>query len=105
MDQVNSVPRDILSTLNMDQVNSVPRDILSALNMEQVNSVPRDILSTLNMDQVNTRDILSTLIMTSVTRKHGPFNSVPRDINITRSTVYHVIYYQHKHRTGQQCFT
>ena len=31
MDQVNSVPRDILSTLNMDQVNSVPRDILSAL--------------------------------------------------------------------------
>ena len=39
MDQVNSVPRDILSTLNMDQVNSVPRDIFSALNMDQVNSV------------------------------------------------------------------
>ena len=45
MDQVNSVPRDILSALNMDQVNSVPRDILSALNIEQVNSVSRDILS------------------------------------------------------------
>ena len=45
MDQVNSVPRDILSALNIEQVNSVSRDILSALNMDQVNSVPRDILS------------------------------------------------------------
>ena len=36
MDQVNSVPRDILSALNIEQVNSVPRDILSALNIEQV---------------------------------------------------------------------
>ena len=40
MDQVNSVPRDILSALNIEQVNSVSRDILSALNMDQFNSVP-----------------------------------------------------------------
>ena len=32
----------------MDQVNSVPRDILSALNIEQVNSVPRDIFNSVS---------------------------------------------------------
>ena len=51
MDQVNSVPRDILPALDREQVSSVSRAILSALNMVQVNSVPRDIFSALSIEQ------------------------------------------------------